>query len=154
MFCFYNTAMTWLWIWLGIVIISLIVELATVGLTSIWMAGGGLVSLIFAAIGAPVWLQVVAFFVSTGVLLVFTRPLAVKYLNRKRTNTNVDALRGKIVRIIERVDNEKETGKAYVNGMEWTARSDIYEETFEVDEMAEVVDISGVKLILKKHINT
>lgn len=144
----------WLWIWLGIVIVSLIVELATVGLTSIWMAGGGLVSLIISALGAPVWLQIVAFFVATGVLLVFTRPLAVKYLNRKRINTNVYALQGKIVRVIEQINNEKETGKAYVNGMEWSARAENSEDIFEVDEMAEVVDISGVKLILKKHINT
>jgi membrane protein implicated in regulation of membrane protease activity len=36
------------------------------------------------------------------------------------------------------------------NGMEWTARAADGDQVFEVDELAEVVEISGVKLLLKK----
>lgn len=140
----------WIWIWLAILIISVIVEVATVGLTTIWMAGGALVAIILAIMGAPYILQIIVFFVVTGVLIYFTRPLAVKYLNRRKMRTNVEAIVGREVRIIEPVNNRLDTGKAVYNGMEWTARSFNQEELFEEGEMAEVCEVSGVKLILKK----
>ena len=52
--------------------------------------------------------------------------------------------------VIERVDNLKGTGKAMYNGMEWTARSEKEEVTFEPEDSAEVTGIEGVKLILRK----
>ncbi len=141
---------SWIYIWLVLLIGSILLEIVTVGLTSIWMAGGALVALIIAALGGPTWLQVISFFVITFVLLFFTRPWAVKYLNTKRVRTNYEETIGKEVRIIERVDNHMETGKAIYNGMEWTARSTNDDEYFEVDELAIVADVAGVKLILKK----
>ena len=42
------------------------------------------------------------------------------------------------------------TGKAMYNGMEWTARSEKEEVTFEPEDSAEVTGIEGVKLILRK----
>ena len=44
----------------------------------------------------------------------------------------------------------KGTGKAMYNGMEWTARSEKEEVTFEPEDSAEVTGIEGVKLILRK----
>ena len=141
---------SWIYIWLVLLIGSILLEIVTVGLTSIWMAGGALVALIIAALGGPTWLQVLSFFVITFVLLSFTRPWAVKHLNNKRVRSNYEETLGKEVRVIERVDNHMETGKAIYNGMEWTARSLNDEEFFEVDELATVADVAGVKLILKK----
>ncbi len=144
-----NNSQAWLYAWLGIGIIALVVELITIGLTSIWIVGGALVALLINVIGGPVWVQILAFFLITFTLLFFTRPWAIKYLNRQRSATNADSAIGKQVRILERVDNVQETGKALYNGMEWTARA-LGDDTFEVNEIAEVVDISGVKLVLKK----
>ena len=144
-----NNAQAWLYAWLGIGIIALVVELITIGLTSIWVVGGAVAALLINIIGCPVWLQVIVFFVVTFLLLYFTRPWAIKYINRNKSATNADSAIGQQVRVLERVDNMRETGKAMFNGLEWTARS-VGDETFEVDEMAEVVEISGVKLILKK----
>lgn len=141
---------SWIYIWLVLLIGAILLEIITVGLTSIWMAGGALVALIIAALGGPTWLQVISFFVVTFVLLFFTRPWAVKYLNAKRVRTNYEETIGKEVRVIERVDNHMETGKVIYNGMEWTARSFNDDEYFEADELAKVADVSGVKLILKK----
>lgn len=145
-----NNQQAWLYAWLGIAIIALVIELITIGLTSIWIVGGAIGALIINGIGGPCWLQILAFFLITFILLYFTRPWAVKYLNRHRSATNVEAAIGQRVRILERVDNRQETGKAFYNGMEWTARAVSDEDTFEVDELAEVVEISGVKLLLKK----
>ena len=59
-----------------------------------------------------------------------------------------DQLRG--VRVIEEVDNRKESGKVLYNGMEWTARAAEDQDVFAVDEQAVVSEIRGVKMILKR----
>ena len=58
-------------IWLIVLIICIGVELATMGLTSIWFAGGSVPAIIAAAFGGPVWLQVILFLIVSLVLLFF-----------------------------------------------------------------------------------
>lgn len=135
--------------WIALIVICLIVEIITVGLTSIWFAGGGLLALIACAFGAPVWLQVVLFLALSLVLLYFTRPWALKYFNPHRVKTNYEEAVGKTVRITERVDNIAGTGTAVLNGQEWTARTERDDITIEADTIAEVVEVRGVKLIVK-----
>ena len=136
-------------VWIALIVVFLVIEIATVGLTTIWFAGGSLAALIATALGAPYWLQVVLFIAVSLVLLFFTRPWAVKYLNPHKVHTNYEDAIGKTVRITERIDNIKETGTAVLNGQEWTARSAKDEVTFEAGITAEVVAIEGVKLIVK-----
>ena len=50
-----------LMIWLIMLIVFIGVEAGTMGLTSIWFAGGALVAMIAAALSAPVWLQIILF---------------------------------------------------------------------------------------------
>ena len=140
----------WLYFWLILLVATLILEGITVGLTSIWVSGGALAALIVAALHGPVWLQAVVFFAVTFVLLYFTRPWAMKYLNSKRVRSNYEETLGQEVRVLEKVDNRMETGKAIYNGMEWTARELHDDEIFEVDEQAIVAEVVGVKLILRK----
>lgn len=135
--------------WISLIVIALVVEIATVGLTSIWFAGGGLAAVIAAGLGAPIWLQAVLFFIISLVLLFFTRPWALKYLRPHQTKTNYEDAVGKTVRITERVDNVAETGKAVLNGQEWTVRSAVDNIVLEADTIAEVVEVRGVKLIVK-----
>lgn len=54
------------------------------------------------------------------------------------------------MRVIEEVDNRKESGKVLYNGMEWTARAEDDEQIYAVDEQAVVSEIRGVKMILKR----
>ena len=140
----------WMITWLILAVVTLGVELMTVGLTSIWLTGGALAALLANALHAPVWLQVVIFFVVTFGLLYFTRPWAIKYLNNKRTRTNYEETIGREVRVIQRVDNHADTGRAIYNGMEWTARALNEDETFEEGTLAIVANVVGVKLILKR----
>lgn len=137
--------------WLGLLILLLIIEIITVGLTSIWAAGGALVALILNILGIPLAGQIVAFLVVTFVLLIFTRPFAVRFINTQRVKTNYEGIIGKTIRIAERVDNIRQTGMAVVNGQEWTVRAESDDEILEPDTLAKVVNISGVKLIVKKY---
>ena len=123
--------------WLVLMVVLLVIELITVGLTCIWFAGGALAAVIVSVAGGPIWLQAVVFLAVSLLMLYFTRPWAMKYIQPKKVRTNYEEALGKDVRVIERVDNLKGTGKAMYNGMEWTARS-------------EVTGIEGVKLILRK----
>ena len=141
---------SWIYIWLVLLVATLILEGVTVGLTSIWVSGGAFAALIVAFLHGPEWLQVTVFFVVTFILLFFTRPWAMKYFNNKRVRSNYEETIGKEVRVIERVDNHLETGKVIYNGMEWTARSFNDDETFEPDEYAIVENVVGVKLIIKR----
>ena len=50
-------------LWLVILILAICIEVATMGLSSIWFAGGALIAVIAAALSFPVWLQVVLFLV-------------------------------------------------------------------------------------------
>lgn len=137
--------------WLILLIVLLIIEIITVGLTSIWAAGGALAALILNLLNVSVVWQVVVFFVVTFVLLYFTRPFAVRFINTKREKTNYEGIIGKTIRIADRVDNMSQTGRAVVNGQEWTVRSEKDEEILEPGTIAKVVNISGVKLIVKKY---
>lgn len=138
-------------IWLGLLVIFLVVEIATVGLTSIWLAGGALAALILDIAGLNIWWQIGVFIVISFILLIFTRPFAVKYINSHHEKTNYEGIIGKVVRITEKVDNLRNTGTAVVNGLEWTTRTELDGEILNPGDLAKVVNISGVKLIVKKY---
>ena len=139
------------YVWLGLLILFLVIEIATVGLTTIWRAGGALGALILDLAGLNLWWQIGAFLVVSFTMLVFTRPFVVKYINSHHEKTNYEGIIGKVVRITEKVDNLQQTGTAVVNGLEWTTRAERDDVILDPGDLAKVVNISGVKLIVKKY---
>lgn len=137
-------------IWLGLFILLLVIEIITVGLTTIWFAAGALAALAANVMGADLIIQIIIFLAVSVVLLIFTRPWAEKHLNRKRVRTNYEREIGKVIRITEKVDNLDQTGKSVVDGQEWTVRSRNDSDIFEAGALARVVAVSGVKLIVEK----
>ena len=132
--------------WLVLAIVFAAVELATVGLVSIWFAAGAFAALLVAVLHGNLILQVIVFLAVSIVLLVSTRSWAKKYLNSKIQKTNVDSVIGEKTRLTERVSNLDQTGKAVVLGQEWTARAAHDNEIIEQGELVEVVAVSGVNL--------
>ena len=137
-------------IWLGLFILLLVIEIITVGLTTIWFAAGALAALAANVLGANLIIKIIIFLAVSVVLLIFTRPWAEKHLNRKRVRTNYEREIGKVIRITEKVDNLNQTGKSVVDGQEWTVRSKNDSEIFEAGALARVAAVSGVKLIVEK----
>ena len=135
-------------IWLVILIVFVVIEMVTVGLVSIWFAAGALAALLVAIAGGGPGVQVIVFILVSIVLLVATRPLADKYVNARVQKTNVEQLAGKSVIITERVCNSEQTGTAFIDGKEWTVRSASDEVVIEKGQSAEIVNVSGVKLIV------
>lgn len=136
-------------IWLALIIIFIIVEMVTVGLTSIWFAGGALAALLSALLGMPVFGQIVLFLAVSIVLVFFTRPFAVKFVKPHNIKTNYEDVIGKEVRVTETIDNHLSTGTAVLGGQEWTARSADHDVVFEKGQTVQVVEIKGVTLYVK-----
>ena len=134
--------------WLIVMVACLVVEVCTLGLASIWFAGGALLALIIALIGGPFWLQLLAFLVVSIVLLVFTRPVATKYFNQNRTKTNVESVVGKQAIVTAAIDNLKGQGQIVTDGMEWTARS-LDSSVIEEGTVVVIEKIEGVKAIVR-----
>ncbi|MDD3219972.1 MAG: NfeD family protein [Lachnospiraceae bacterium] len=137
-------------VWLVILVVLVIVELATLALTTIWFAGGSLVALIVALCNGPVWLQVAAFLVVSVVLLIFTRPVLIKYAHKDKVKTNVDELIGKEVIVTKDIHNLKDEGQVMVNGVEWMARTKTNEQRISAGAIVRIEAVEGVKLIVKE----
>lgn len=136
-------------IWLVVLIVAIGVEVYSMGLTSIWFAGGALVAILAELLHAPIFLQVILFFVVSLVLLFFTRPVAVRYFNRDRVKTNVESMVGRQAVVTGEIDNLQGIGQVTVGGQEWSARSADDRQRIAVGNVVNVVSISGVKLIVK-----
>ena len=135
--------------WLIVAIVLAGIEAATLGIVTIWFALGALVALIVSLTGLPFVYQIIAFIVTSSVLLYFTRPIVKNLLVKKTHRTNADRLVGEKGVVIEKIDAVLGKGQVKIYGQIWSARS--YDnESIDVDEMVEVQEISGVKLIVKK----
>ncbi len=136
-------------IWLIIVAVMLIIEIFTMGLTTIWFSLGAVVAAIASGLEAPIWLQIVLFSVVSVIVMILVRPFAVKVINKERIKTNIEEIVGEKAVVIEEIDNEKEKGMVRFRGVEWMARS-VDGSILAVDEIVTIDTVSGVKLIVRK----
>lgn len=136
-------------VWLGIFVILLIIEILTMGLTTIWFAGGALAAFGAGIIGFGLVVQVVVFIIVSVLLLVLTRPLAVKYFNQERQKTNAESLIGQQALVIEDIDTLQSVGRVEVNGQEWSAKTDEANGKIEKNRVVVIDGIQGVKLIVR-----
>ncbi|HBR02580.1 MAG TPA: NfeD family protein [Ruminiclostridium sp.] len=132
--------------WLGLILVLITIEAATVSLTTIWLAAGSLVAFILALLCLPLWLQIATFLIVSTLLLIFTRPVAVKYLKIGHEKTNLNALIGAVGLVIMDI-NEYAPGQVKVKGQIWTAVS---KSGVPIPKDTEVIvhAIEGVKLIV------
>lgn len=135
-------------LWLILFVACVVLEIVSMGLTTIWFAGGALVATVASMFGLPVWLQVVLFLAVSLILLFSTRPIAVKYFNKDRVKTNVESMIGKQAIVISEIDNRQGIGQVTVGGMEWTARSKQENKVIPVGAVVIVKEVSGVKLLV------
>ena len=135
--------------WLIALVVFLVIEAATLCLATIWFAGGALVALIAAMCGAGIVIQIVLFLVVSLVLLFFTRPFAVRFLNKDTLKTNVDRVVGMEGVVTKEISNLAGTGKVSLGGNMWTARTENEGGTIPVDAVVTVLRVEGVKLIVK-----
>lgn len=139
-----------LYVWIALFVLFLIAEAITAQLTTIWFACGSLVSVILCIAGIDnILIQVIAFTVVSVVVLVVTRPLVKKVINKKQTATNADRNIGCECVVTETIDNLAASGAVKVNGNIWTARSGD-NEVIQEGEIVIAEKIDGVKIIVRR----
>ena len=131
-------------LWLGLVVLFLAVEGATVTMVSLWFAGGALAAMAVSALGGGYLLQAAVFLVVSAVLLALLRPIARKHFTPKLTKTNVDSVIGMEGYVTADIDNVAATGTVKLGAMEWTARSATGEK-ISTGTLVKVEKIEGVK---------
>lgn len=135
-----------MYIWLGLMVVLVAIEAATINLTTIWFALGSLISFILSLFGLQLWFQISIFLFSSIMFIIFTRPVAVKYFKIGTEKTNLDSLIGQKGIVIMDIEEFK-TGQVRLKGQVWTAisKSGI---PIRKDSEVTVDAIEGVKLIV------
>ena len=136
------------WIWLAALVLFAILEASTSALVSVWFIGGSLVAMVAALLGAPLWLQLVLFFVVSAALLLLLRPIARKYMKPRTVPTNVSSNLGKTAVVTVAIDNLRGEGAVKIGGVEWSARS-ADDTIIEKDAVVRVTKIEGVKVFVE-----
>lgn len=139
------------WIWIGILVICCFIEAFTFGLTTIWAAISAIPLIFIAKTGLAFQWQVLIFAVLTVILIVFTRPFAVKKLKIGKNKTNVDSLLGTDV-IITKTVTEFQKGEAKAkNGVIWSAKA---EDNAKIEKgtVCSVISVEGNTIILKQKV--
>ena len=139
------------WGWLIAAVILMVVEAATVSLTSIWLAAGSLAAALTAMITDRFLIQLLVFVIVSLVLLIVTRPLANRWINRRTVPTNVDALIGQSAVVLQDV-HRMEYGEVKVNGQIWTAALSPESEEVSAGEVVIIKAVEGVRLIVGKEL--
>lgn len=134
--------------WVILCSVLAVIELATVNLVTVWFAVGALSAAVVSSAGGTFSVQMAVFLSASALCILFLRGVFRKKFNSRRVKTNVNALEGKLCRVVRRIDNAAGTGTVVTGGMEWTARSVCDGQVFPVGSEVKVVSVSGVKLIV------
>ncbi len=132
--------------WGILLAVTVIVELCTADMVSIWFAAASLVSLLLALLGMPMWTQIAVFIAVTVLLLILTKDIAKKIFKPQSTNLELEI--GKTATVTEEIDNERQLGRATLAGVSWMARS-LDGSKIPAESIVTVAAIDGAKLIVK-----
>lgn len=135
-------------VWLIVLILSIVIEIITIDLVSIWISVGSIFALLSYFLGFNFTVQVIVCIVVSLFCFFVTRPLAKKYLNGNVVHTNSDRLIGKQALVTKDIQEDTK-GEVKVLGNYWSAIS-VTNELIEAGSHVQVLAIDGVKLIVKK----
>ena len=130
--------MHWL-IWLSAGIILAILEVFTPGF---FIVGIGVSMAIPAALGLPLWVQLIVLGVMILIFFLLVRPLVMKIPHSDSKKTGTAALIGEEGIVVETI-TRIEGGRVKVGGEVWKAKSD---EMIEKDKVIVVTSVEGVTL--------
>lgn len=135
-------------VWVIVMIILIAIELATVGLYSVWFAVGALTALIFTLLHCSLLVQLLSFLIVSAALFFWVRPIMTKRINSTAIKTNTEALIGETGIVVADI-SEFSTGQVKINGVIWTARAED-DQPIPRDTKVTINRIEGVKLIVER----
>ena len=135
-------------VWAVVAVLLAVGEIFTPGLFFLGpIALAALASTVVAALGGAIWLQIVVFGVGSFAAVGLLRPIARRHLTMPRAiRTGAAALEGAKAIVLQRVDGRG--GRVKIGGEEWSARSYMPDEEFDVGAEVEVVQIQGATALV------
>ena len=134
------------WIWLGIVIFLIFIEVTTVQLTTVWFVVSGIISMVLSLFIDSVEIEFAVFVLGGVLLLITTRPYLLKKLKVGNSKTNLDRIIG-MKGIVSEDISYLSPGEVKVDGKRWTAIAD---SDIRKGSTVEVLEIIGVKIKVKE----
>lgn len=134
--------------WVLIFVVTLIVELETSNLTTIWFCISSVVTIICGVLFANPYVQLIIFIALSLILVLATRPLTKKMMQKEIIKTNSDRLIG-MVGIVSSAIIPNEIGEVKVDNSLWRAVNND-NLTFAVGEKVLIDAIVGIKLVVSK----
>ena len=142
--------MTYGWMWIGVIVLAIVVEVVTDQLVSIWFVPSAIVATILDFAGVGIVWQVLVFLLISAIGVVFSKIFLPKIAPSGKVKTNIDAIIGERCVVTEKIDNYAGCGQVKVKGQIWSARGVDDDDVFEAGDVLHVVAIEGVKVICKK----
>jgi membrane protein implicated in regulation of membrane protease activity len=143
------------WFWLVLMVALTLIELAcSFNLVTIWFAISAFIMIFISGLtellDTPIRFRLhLGIFLGLAILLlVFTRPIAVKKLKVGKVKTNVDDLAGRDALVVQEI-TKYGRGQVKIRGQIWTAISETNEEIAENTECV-IIRIEGVKAVVRK----
>lgn len=136
-------------IWLLLAGLFFIGEIITIGFLIFWLGIGALLAMIVSFFTTNIIIQTAVFVISSIILILATKPFVKRFVDVKKTNTNVFSIIGKKALVIKEIDPINAKGQIKVNSEIWSAESENGEKIEEGSEV-EIIRINGVKAIVKK----
>ncbi len=135
-------------LWIVLIAVTIVVELATADLVTIWFTVGAIGALIAAVFQASELAQFIVFIVVSIILLFATRPLTKRMMEKGAVRTNADRVIG-MIGIVTKEVTPNEVGEVKVENDLWRAIN-YQNQSFVVGEKVSIDAISGTKLVISK----
>jgi membrane protein implicated in regulation of membrane protease activity len=135
-------------VWAIVAVLLAVGEIFTPGLFFLGpIALAALASTLVAALGGGIWIQIIVFGAGSFAAVGLLRPIARKHVTMPRAiRTGAAALEGAKAIVLQRVDSRG--GRVKIGGEEWSARSYMPDEEFDVGTEVEVVQIQGATALV------
>lgn len=140
-----------MWFWLGVMLLCVVIEAVTFALTTVWGAIAAFVMIFVSRTNMPLKWQLILFLVLTIVLVLTTRPFAVKKLKLGKDKTNVNSMEGQEVLVTKRISRFEKGEVKAKNGVIWSAKNADEQDEADILEgsVCKIVKVDGNTLSVK-----
>ena len=144
-----------MWVlWLIMMVVFIVIEGITLGLTTIWCAVGSLAAAACAYFGANVGIQI-AVMVAVSIIcflicIKWIKPQLNERYKTKENATNTDRLLGEVGVVIKQINTLNSKGQVKVKGQVWSAKTCDENQVIPEGAKVKVLKIEGVKLLVEE----
>ena len=135
----------WRWLWTCSAVVFSLAEVFTAGFFLLPFAIGAAAAAVLAWVDVHILWQWLVFFVGSAVSFVYLRRFVRRLDDDEQPRVGAKRLIDAQGRVIERVDEDAQTGMVRIGGEEWRASA---AESIEVDTRVMVTEIDGTRLVV------